>query len=272
MPDDDLFSGDDKGGDDKADDKGGKADGGGTAPAIDMDKLTSSIDTAVREANGDLGQAILSIQEQLKDIQTGQQAAAGTGDGTGVDNADGEPSVEFQKFYKDMPAYVKEKGIEGIKESLGPFLKMQAEQTRDLAVDGHKTSVDSEFGEGAWDEFFKETFSTKMALLPLEFQGSREHTSALMSSVYGELYRDPEKRSALEDRRESEGKRREPPVMLSTSTRRATGSKTTEDEKSFVESLQRAGIEYNMERYVKARETGNTLADWQTRNQKKEAS
>lgn len=229
-----------------------------------LNTLTAQLHQATNpQLQASIVQALQSLGAQVQELKASATPRTPAPQGSsGLDDPD------FQDFYADPTTFIDKRAASVAKSmltQLAPHLRTQAEQIRDALVTTQAQAVESEFGPGTWDEHFRKEFETTIASLPLEMQSSREHVDAAVSAVFGRLMRDPETFAKMQDkRRDVQRKRTEVPRMMTGARGRSDGSPDTlsADEKDFLASLQRSGINYDAKQYLAARKRGNTESAW----------
>lgn len=205
------------------------------------------------DSTGQLTSLITNLQQQLSQLSPASPATPVT------------PNEEFQKLYNDIPGYIKKLAVEANREVLGPHLAQQATQTRDAMLAQAKAGVDAEYGDGTWDEHFAGDVTATIKDLPLEMQASRSHLEAAISAVLGRQYLNPEGAAKLEGRRsKAKAAKEEAMNMLPNGRPRPSRpDQPTDAERAFLDSLQRSGIDYDMNKYMAAKGVGRTIDDWE---------
>lgn len=219
-----------------------------------IDQLTQTIQ-ARGDADGQLSQVIANLQAQVEKLSGG--------DPTQGRQPSAEPTEKFQQFYSDIDGYIKKAAIEANREVLGPHLANQALQTRDAMLAQAKNGVDTEYGEGTWDEHLAKQVNDTLGKLPLEMQSSRQHFEAAISAVLGKMYLEPSEAKKLEDRRAKNSKAKEDAMnMLPPGRGRPTkADKPDERELTFLDSLDRSGFTVTKDEYQAAKGI-KTIDDW----------
>jgi hypothetical protein len=234
-----------------------KSDGGPSLEGIHqkLDQLGS----AGVETTESLKATVESLQSQLAQMQV-QAAQAAQAAQPQVD-----PSERFQELYQDPDGYInKQASAAAIQQlqRLGPHLKLQAEQSRDVLVEQQKSQVNKEYGEGTWEDLFEDGFKNVLENMPLEMQASKDHVDSAVSAILGGMVRNPEMLSKLEERRTEVRKRQSAPSMMSGVRSAPRGTGLNDEEKEFLASLERSGMKMDPKEYVQYRDAGDNEDQW----------
>lgn len=216
-----------------------------------IDQLTQAIH-AQGDRDGQLASMVGNLQAQLSYANQPQQAGPAPS------------SEEFQRLYADIPGYIRNVAIQANREVLGPHLANQATQIRDAMLSQARAGVDGEYGEGTWDEHFAGDVAATISNLPLEMQSSRQHLEAAVAAVLGRQYLTNAGAKKLEDKRSKATKAKEEAMnMLPTGrSRPSRGDQLDDQERGFLDSLKRSGIDYDESSYKLAKGAGHTIEDW----------
>jgi hypothetical protein len=261
MGDDNLFAGNEAPAGGAEGDKGGAEGAGFNLEAL-QEEIAKAVTSAQSNSTGPIVEALTNLNTQVQELQAAAEK------GNEPPPQEGDVPKAFQDLYDNTDEKIGAVALESVKNALGPALRLQFEQTRDSILDQEREAVERDLGPGAWGEFFESDMATAMAKIPLEMQASRDHVTNLVAILHGRKDRDPEGHAAFQERRAKVARdAAPPPVMLDGSRPRPRGDTVTQEERDFVASLQRSGIPYTVEQYVKARERGTTESAW-----KKEAA
>lgn len=221
------------------------------------------LNTTGNESTEQLRNTVESLQNQLAQMQHSaltQQQQQQQAEQAAVD-----PSEKFQQLYQAPDSYIDKRAQDVAMQTmqkLGPHLKLQAEQTRDILVDQQRVQMDKEYGEGTWNELFDEGFKKVVENMPLEMQASREHVDSAVSAILGGMVRNPETLQALEERRTDVKKRATAPSMMSGVRPISRGGGLNEEEKEFLASLERSGMGMDPKEYLQYRDAGDNESQW----------
>lgn len=237
-----------------------KGEGGPSLEAI-QDQLTQ-MGEGTNATNQQLQETVVSLQNQLANMQQAQlmqqqQAQA--------QQPPPDPSDRFQQLYQDPDGYInKHAQVAALQtmQKLGPHLKLQAEQSRDILVDQQKADIDGEYGEGTWSELFDEGFKKVIENMPLEMQSSKDHVDSAVSAILGSMVRNPETLGKLQEKRAEVKKRVQAPSMMYGVRQVNRGSALNEEEKEFLASLARSGMPMDPKEYLQFRDTGDSEDQW----------
>jgi hypothetical protein len=237
-----------------------KSEGGPSLEGIaeKLDQIGAQGETAEQ-----LRETVVSLQNQIAAMQ--QQQVIQQAQAEAAQQAAIDPSEKFQQLYQDPDSYINQHAQAAALQTmqkLGPHLKLQAEQTRDLLVDQQKTQMDKEYGEGTWSELFDEGFKKVVENMPLEMQASKEHVDSAVSAILGGMVRNPETLQKLEERRQDVRKRATAPSMMSGVRPIRQGGGLNEEEKEFLASLERSGMPMDPKEYLQFRDAGDTEDQW----------
>ncbi len=235
-----------------------KSEGGPSLEAI-AEKL-DQIGSTGNENTAQMQETILNLQAQVAQMQ---QAAL-------VQQANQQPqpdpSEKFQELYQDPDGYINKHAQAAAMQTmqkLGPHLKLQAEQSRDVLTEQQEKQIDKEYGEGTWKELFEPGFTKVLENMPLEMQASKEHVDSAVSAILGGMVRNPDTLQKLEERRVEMRKRATAPSMMSGVRPIQRGGGLNEEEKEFLASLERSGMGMDPKEYMQFRDAGDNEAQWQ---------
>jgi hypothetical protein len=235
-------------------------EGGGTAVAALEGRLEQlqNLVQSQGDATGQIGQLMQGLQGQLSQL-TSQNAANDTS------RQSAEPSEEFQKFYQDMPGYIRKQALESTREALGPHLAHQAVQARDTLMSELGSQIDEEHGEGFFAEHMAESVTEALGRIPLEMQASKDHIEAVVGAAMGRLYLNPESRQLIESGRAKATKAREEAMNNLPGGRPMPkiGDKLDDRQRGFLDTLARNGISFSEAEYKTAMKAGNDIDSWQ---------
>lgn len=218
------------------------------------------------DRSGELGEQLSTLQQQLGYVQQFlSQSARPAQEPTRT-----EPSEEFKKLYSDIPGYIREQAkreaLEVLKSTVGPHLRLQAEQTKTSIIEAQRGRVDSLFGPGTWEATFAEDVSNTLSELPLEMQASSQHVEAAVQAILGRKYLTPDGRKDLEERaakfRKEQADAAEGGVLPNGRPRPPRGDTLDENQLAFLSSLQRSGFKMSEADYKRAANSGRTYQEW----------
>ena len=219
-----------------------------------IEQLTHAIERT-GDTNGQLTQLVGNLQQQLTTLvpQRTPEPPEAT-----------EPSEEFKRFYGNQKQYIKDVALEASREAIGPHLINQALQVKDAILAHARASVDSEHGDGFWDEKIAKDLDTTLSTLPIEMQASRQHLEAAVSAIMGRMYFDPEARKDMEGRRTKATKAREESMNMLPGgrPRPPRPDQLDEMERRFLDSLERSGFSVNEAQYKFAKGAPRTIDEW----------
>ena len=218
-----------------------------------IEQLTHAIERT-GDTNGQLTQLVGNLQGHLATLVPQRAEPEGAA----------EPSDEFKKFYGNQKQYIKDVALEASREAIGPHLINQALQVKDAILAHAKASVDSEHGDGFWDEKIAKDLDTTLSTLPIEMQASRQHLEAAVSAIMGRMYFDPEARKDMEGRRTKATKAREESMNMLPGgrPRPPRPDQLDEMERRFLDSLERSGFSVNEAQYKFAKGAPRTIDEW----------
>jgi hypothetical protein len=150
-----------------------------------------------------------------------------------------------------------------VKEKLAPQLRTQYGDRRDELIDGYKSDIDGEFGEGTWDELFVPELNDAFGNMPPEMQASRGHLRVMINAIKGDkLDKLVDKAAALEEKAEQEATA-EPPAMLGAGNPRPSEPAVSQDLKDFLADYNRhTGDNMSVKDWQGLAAKGNTEDDW----------
>ncbi len=256
------------------DPKEGDGSGTGTAkPPAPQANGGVSLDQ-VQQMLSPLTEGMQTLTAQMAQLAASQQNGAGSGDGDGDEPSGGEMSGDFKEFIDLGPKkYLEKHGPKDAAERIGPVLSILLDQAGQSAYEKQIDSIKTEYGDGAFEEFFAKDFEAALKDIPEDSRAAARASSgymdAMVSGILGRLYRNPETRGKLEERRtkvQNERKEAEEAGLLGPGRplplRRGQASP---EAREFVAHLQEKGIKYTLEDFQKDVDTPSTAEAWQER-------
>lgn len=226
---------------------------------IDQMNVSGSENTA------QLQETVVALQGQIAQMQ--QTALVKEQQTQQAANDAVDPSEKFQQLYQDPDGYINRHAQAAAVQTmqrLGPHLKLQAEQSRDILVSQQQEQIDKEYGEGTWTDLFDTGFKQVLENMPLEMQSSKDHVDSAVSAILGGMVRNPDTLQKLEERRVEVRKRATAPSMMSGVRPIRQGGGLNEEEKEFLASLERSGMGMDPKEYMQYRDTGDNESQWES--------
>ena len=257
MPDDSIPVGQS---DDKGDEgKTGTPPAGGDLAAQLQQALEAQQQQMV-ETLRQFGTALVTaIDEKIAGAAQPQQAQpAGdndnsTGGGSFTDQQIADMQARLLTDPEGFISEILEKKLSSSRKEPDPVVKTLAEDKFATTRASLQREVDTQFGDGTFEELFSKEFDALAANLPDALKASETHLRVILNSLMGP------KRTELNEREAAVQKERDrtmasPGTFTGMGRPRPRGSSLTPEEKEFLAELRDAGIDVDEKQYIRDRE------------------
>lgn len=230
----------------------------GQSGAQDAADITAQFETAAEKAFGPL------FQNMASTLQTIEQRLSTLEQSPGDDETQNQqPSSDAEtELVNDPSGFVETRAKKAAAEVVAPLFQNIAEDKFNSMEASVKAEVDQQFGEGAFDEIFREDARRVISSLPVEMRASENHYRSAINGIKGMKWNDLQARfSKTKEAHETEQRRNQFRPLDGGRSRPGPGQ-LSEEEVQYLGDLSRHGIEYSREEYIRDREAKKTASDF----------
>jgi hypothetical protein len=221
---------------------------GTPAPAPDVGK-------AVNDALAPFQQTIQNLAEQVQALSQAKETQPDN-QPNGLDGGD-----DATRLLTDPNKVIDERVAEAIKSRVDPAVRVILGDRGTDLLEAHRTEIDENFGEGAWDELVKPELEGAIKDLPAEVQASKGHMRILVNAIKGAKLDEFRERLDKRDKEDTSVRRGAPPRMLGEGRPRPREPELAADLKEIMADWERAtGEKPNPKDWEEGK--GNTEDDW----------
>lgn len=250
MGDDNLFPAGEAG---KGDEGGGKPETVVHKAEVDRAELKAIAEETFGPLAGEMAGALKHISGELEGLKAKQ---------TEKISAEDAERAKMEALLSDPEKMIDERVRKEVAETTGPLFHTLLRDSQDRFERTQKVAIEDEFGEGVWEEFFKEPVADMLKTFPAKLRGEEAGYAAAVNQVKGSMYSDLKGKAKEAEKVKAEKAKARDFQVLPDGRAVPPKGHLNDDEEKYLAALNDHGFAAKKEDYLASKGMGNTLDDY----------